>query len=458
MLANVVTSGQTKGLHLGWSPWIGVVLAISITTAIGLAFGALAGRSFGIYFLMLTLTLAVLVNSFFGSVTLLSGFGGVGGIQDATPSLIGNAEPRARTGSTTSSLVVAIVVYVVMRYLVRTPFGMTLQGIRDDPVRMASLGYNVTLHRMLAFGFAAFVASLAGILFGWWNDTINPGTVNLSSVIALLVIAVIGSLFRLEGAWVGAFAYVYISNEVENHNWTIPWLGGTFNTMIGVIFLVIVCLSPGGLLGMWGSRVRAAGQAYLHGFAAARRGRDRRGGSGTTARRRNGTMKGGQRVRTGQSEVGGFTADDGVRSSVMGCTTTGGQVHDQDQEAGSPPLAAGAARHGRRRGRARVDHGDDGLRQVVGDDSDQDRDPDRLQGRVRRVLRATTSAVRWRAVVAVRGREAEEPEQAVRTARRRPVGGHPLQIVGYRLRFGRHGRPRRSRRPSGSWSSSAPTS
>jgi branched-chain amino acid transport system permease protein len=136
---------------------------------------------------------------------------------------------------------------------VRSPFGVTLQGIRDDPVRMASLGYNVPLHRMIAFGFAAFVASLAGILFGWWNDTINPGTVNLTSVIDLLLIAVIGSLFRLEGAWIGAFAYVYINNEVELHGWTVPWLGGTFNTMIGVIFLAIVCLSPGGLLGIWGT-------------------------------------------------------------------------------------------------------------------------------------------------------------------------------------------------------------
>jgi branched-chain amino acid transport system permease protein len=252
VLANVVTSGQTKGLHLGWNPWVGVVLAIAITTAIGIAFGALSMRSFGIYFLMLTLTLAVLANYFFGQVTLLSGFGGVGGIQDATPSLIGNPnlEPDRLYYV---SLVVGIVLYLLIRYLVRTPFGVTLQGIRDDPVRMASLGYNVSLHRMIAFGFAAFVASIAGILFGWWNDTINPGTVNLSSVIALLVIAVIGSLFRLEGAWVGAFAYVYINNEVELHNWTVPWLGGTFNTMIGVIFLAIVCLSPGGLLGIWGT-------------------------------------------------------------------------------------------------------------------------------------------------------------------------------------------------------------
>jgi len=62
---------------------------------------------------------------------------------------------------------------------------------------------------------------------------------------------VIGSLYRLEGAWLGAFAYVYINNEVQYHNWSVPWLGGTFNTIIGVIFLVIVLLSPGGLLGIW---------------------------------------------------------------------------------------------------------------------------------------------------------------------------------------------------------------
>jgi branched-chain amino acid transport system permease protein len=252
VLANVVTSGQTKGLHLGWSPWIGVVLAISITTAIGLLFGALASRSTGIYFLMLTLTLAVLANYFFGQVTLLSGFGGVGGIQDHTPALIGN--PNLNPDRLYYvALGVGIVAYVLIRYLTRTPFGIALQGIRDDPVRMASLGYNVPLHRMLAFGFAAFVASFAGVLFGWWNDTVNPGTINLSSVIALLVIAVIGSLYRLEGAWIGAFAYVYINNEVELHNWTVPWLGGSFNTIIGLVFLVIVLLSPGGLLGIWDS-------------------------------------------------------------------------------------------------------------------------------------------------------------------------------------------------------------
>jgi len=250
VLANCVTGPGTKGLHYHLTPWLGVAIAIGFTTGIGLLFGALASRSTGIYFLMLTLTLAVLANYFFGQVTTVSGFGGVGGIQDNTPSLIGNPNLQPNRLYYVA-LVVAAAVYLLARYITRTPFGIALQGIRDDPIRMASLGYNVPLHRILAFGFAAFIASLAGILFGWWNDTVNPGTINLSNVIALLVIAVIGSLYRLEGAWLGAFAYIYISNEVQNNNWTVPWLGGTFNTMIGVVFLVIVLLSPGGLLGIW---------------------------------------------------------------------------------------------------------------------------------------------------------------------------------------------------------------
>ena len=149
------------------------------------------------------------------------------------------------------ALVVSLLTYLAIKYLVRTPFGITLQGIRDDPIRMASLGYNVVLHRTLAFGFAAFIASLAGVLFVWWNNHVDPNSINLDSVINLLVIAVIGGLYRLEGAWIGAFFFVIINNEINTYNVTVPAIGGSFYTVIGLIFLVIVLVSPGGLLGVW---------------------------------------------------------------------------------------------------------------------------------------------------------------------------------------------------------------
>ena len=246
-LGNMVTQAEAKGLNLGWDPWLSVVLAILITTAVGLVFGAVAARSFGIYFLMITLTYGVIVNFFFGQVTALSGFSGLSGIARYAPDLVGGGTDRTRLYYT--ALIVAIVVYALIRFLLRTPFGIALQGIRDDPVRMASLGYNVALHRTLAFGFGAFIASLAGILYVWWNGQIDPATVGLAGTINLLIVAVIGGLARVEGAWLGAFAFIVINNYVRDVS--VPVVGGSFNTVIGLVFLAIVIVSPDGLMGVW---------------------------------------------------------------------------------------------------------------------------------------------------------------------------------------------------------------
>ena len=223
-----------------------------------MVFGAVAARSLGIYFLMLTLTYAVIANYFFGQVTQFGGFSPIAGVNRYTPGFVGDivghpdklyyiALRRRRSSST-----------ALIRYLVRTPFGLSLQGIRDDPVRMSSLGYNVPLHRTLAFGFASFVAALAGVLFVWWQGQIAPGNIGLAATIELLVIAVIGGLARVEGAWVGAFAFIVINNYVRDVE--LPVIGGSFNTIIGLIFLAIVIVSPDGLMGLWDRLWRSLGR------------------------------------------------------------------------------------------------------------------------------------------------------------------------------------------------------
>jgi branched-chain amino acid transport system permease protein len=244
VLGNATTNGNTKGLNLGWSPWWGILVGIAFAVAMALLFGALANRSVGIYFLMITLTYSVIANLFFGQVTDVSGFGGISGIP--APSAIGNVDAHTNRLYYVA-LVVALLVYALLRYLVRTPFGLTLQGVRDDPVRMSSLGYNVPLHRTIAFAFAGFIAAIGGVLFVWWNGHIDPASIDLGATIDLLVIAVIGGLYRLEGAWVGALFFVIINNYSQR----IGFIGPRFHTLIGAIFLVIVVVSPGGLIGLW---------------------------------------------------------------------------------------------------------------------------------------------------------------------------------------------------------------
>jgi branched-chain amino acid transport system permease protein len=242
-LGNLTTNGNTKGLNLGWAEAPGIVVAILIAVLVAMLFGALASRSFGIYFLMITLVFSVIANLFFGQVTSVSGFGGISGIP--IPDFLSRTAHPERLYFVT--LAVALAMYAMMRYVERTPFGLTLQGIRDDPVRMSSLGYNVTLHRTLAFGFGGFVAAVGGILFVWWNAQIAPSTIGLSATIDVLVIAVIGGLYRLEGAWIGALVFVVINNYAQD----VSFIGDRFHTLIGLIFLVIVLVSPDGLVGLW---------------------------------------------------------------------------------------------------------------------------------------------------------------------------------------------------------------
>ena len=78
-----MTTVDTKGLTLGYSPWAGIIPAILIATAVGLVYGGLASRSTGIYFLMITLTYSVIANLSFGQIERISGFGGISGIVPA---------------------------------------------------------------------------------------------------------------------------------------------------------------------------------------------------------------------------------------------------------------------------------------------------------------------------------------------------------------------------------------
>lgn len=233
-----------------WNPYIAAVAALVVATVVGLGFGAIAARSEGIYFLMITLAFSVLVFYFFSQVTQLSGFGGVNNLD--LPGVLGNPslDPMPLYYVT---LAVAVLVFLALRYVSRAPFGLALQGIRDEPSRMRALGFNVTRHRMLAFTLAALIAGIAGLLSVWYNRRISPGSINLAQTIDILIIAVVGGLYRLEGAWIGALVYALIDNY--SREW-VPDVGNIlgparFNTIIGLVFLIIVLLSPGGLFGLW---------------------------------------------------------------------------------------------------------------------------------------------------------------------------------------------------------------
>lgn len=245
MYGNAVLETGARGLNLGWNPWVAALFALAVTTVTALVLGAVASRSGGIYFLMLTLVYAVIGFFFFAQVVTISGPSGVTSI---TPPPVIDSSLRLYY----TALLLSVLAYAGFRAIGSTSFGMVLQGVRDDPIRMASLGVNVALHRALAFTLAGFVAGVSGLINVWWNGQIDPASVAIGPALAFLIIAVIGGISYFEGAWLGALVYVAANNYLRSLP-LVDRIGITedrFNTLIGVLVLLIMVLSPEGLVGI----------------------------------------------------------------------------------------------------------------------------------------------------------------------------------------------------------------
>jgi len=248
MFGNAALETGARGLNLGWNPWVAVVFAITVATVVAFLLGALASRTTGIYFLMLTLVYGVIGFYFFAQVVTVSGPGGV-------TSIVAPAPFDQPTALYYLTVVASALGYLALRALGRTNFGLALQGVRDDPVRMGSLGFHVALHRTLAFTLGGFVAAVAGVLNVWWNGQIDPASVSIGPTLILLIVAVIGGISYFEGAWLGAFVFVAASTYISE----LPFVASIgitpdrFNTLIGLLVLLIMVLSPEGLVGILSS-------------------------------------------------------------------------------------------------------------------------------------------------------------------------------------------------------------
>ena len=245
--------GSTLGAGLPSIP--SALIAVVLATLLGAIFGAISSRSYGIYFLMLTLALEV---GFFYIVLqnydLFGGHIGFAGILGPTGQPRENPAPFYYL-----CLAAATLIYLGLRYLVRSQLGLTFQGVRDNPRRMAALGYRVGLHRVALFAIGGFVAGISGVLGAWYRGNISPGIVDLTRTIDVLIIAVLGGLGYPIGAFVGAVAFILIdvfASSIKIFGFSFD---ERFNTLVGLGFVVIVLVAPNGLVGLGDRLWRSAG-------------------------------------------------------------------------------------------------------------------------------------------------------------------------------------------------------
>jgi len=236
-------------ISLNWPWWLATPMALALATLFGTVGGALAVRTEGIYTIMITLAIGAAFYFFTNqNYALFNGHTGMNSIE--TPAFWG-IDWRASLPFYYLTLCVAGACYLWVDYLSRAPFGLALQGVRDNPRRMAALGFHVNAHRIAAYAFAAFLAGLGGILQVWSYKQISPGSVSPDACINVLIIAVVGGITRPIGPFIGALIFVLLRTFALDFLREIGLDGNRFRLLIGLGFLVIVFWSPDGVVGLW---------------------------------------------------------------------------------------------------------------------------------------------------------------------------------------------------------------
>jgi len=245
----ILGSSGVPQISLGWPWWLHIPLAIVIATLFGTLVGALAVRTEGIYTIMITLAIAA---AFFYFTRQNYGiFNGYTGFNNVIPPKWFDVDWRRPVPFYYMTLCCAVISYLAVVWMARTPFGLALQGVRDNPRRMGALGFSVTAHRILAYSFASVIAAFGGILLVWQNAQVVPGTAGIPAAIDILVIAVVGGLKRPIGPFIGALIYTILSVFSSDILHAIGMSGERFKLVVGLGFLAVVAFSPDGVLGLW---------------------------------------------------------------------------------------------------------------------------------------------------------------------------------------------------------------
>jgi branched-chain amino acid transport system permease protein len=226
----------------GFDHGTAALISIGGTVAMAAFFGVIALRATGLGFLMITLALSqVLWGLAYRMSNVTNGDNGITGITRPAPFGLSLESPAAFYWF---SLIVTVFAFVMMMIFISSSFGSSLKGVRDQPRRMAALGFNPWMIRWITFIYAGFWGAIAGLLYVYYNKYIHPTSLSTTSSAEALLGVIAGGSGTLAGPAVGAALVLLLKNYASAYieRW---------NMLLGLVFLFIVLVMPTGIVPGW---------------------------------------------------------------------------------------------------------------------------------------------------------------------------------------------------------------
>ncbi len=221
--------------------WQMAALGILLSVGVSLIYAFVSIRATGRYFFQISIAFVQLIYlTAIQWADLTRGTKGVSGIP--VPEIFG-LKLQGRTTVFYFMLVLAVLCYLAFRRITFSPFGIALKGSRDNPAKLASMGFNVGLQRFVAIVVACAFAALAGVAGMVFYRVVAPENVGSVSAIIIVFISLIGCTKKLEGAFIGSLIYVFLQDFISS-------VTNRYNMVLGAFFIIVVMFFPQGFLGL----------------------------------------------------------------------------------------------------------------------------------------------------------------------------------------------------------------
>lgn len=183
-----------------------IPLTLLICGLLAALMGVIAIRTTGIQFIMITLAMGQML---YYSTVSLARYGGDDGLALwGRSTFLDIPVLSSQTAMYAAVLGTLLVVYLALTVLVHSRFGRVLNGVRQNQVRMATMGYTVASYKVLAFTIAGALCGLAGVLMANLNEFVSPAYISWHRSAELIIILVLGGTGRLHGALWGALVLI----------------------------------------------------------------------------------------------------------------------------------------------------------------------------------------------------------------------------------------------------------
>lgn len=240
--AILANTSPVLAVQLGISPWIGIWVGAIVAGVLGLGLGILTLRLRGIF--------AAIMAWFVGLMLL----GLANNLTDLTRGPLG-MNPTSLLETTSNRpyfyiiLVMMLVVYITLRLVVRSHYGLAFKAIGQNFDAARASGINPTYYRVFNFTLSAFFAGWLGGFYAHYFGSLTPQTLmHTSKTVEVLAIAYIGGRGSLWGGMAVAFPFIFFIEYLRSNFTELP---GLHLVIYGVLMILVMIYYPGGLAGVY---------------------------------------------------------------------------------------------------------------------------------------------------------------------------------------------------------------